>query len=73
MTKKQNQETERELTAVEIAERLGVSLRTAQRYLSSRPDIFPNARQAGPNYNSPYVTTEADVIAFEKKYPKINK
>ena len=64
---------ERELTAKEISERIGVPLRTVQRWLSSRPDIFPNARQTRPSPKAPFVTKELDVIAYEDKYSEINK
>lgn len=68
----QNQAQQIELGAKEISERLGLNLRTVQRWLRDRRDIFPNARQTGPNWNSPLVTLESDVIAYEQKYLRKN-
>lgn len=63
---------ERELDAREISERLGISLRTAKRWLVHRRDIFPNSRSTGPNWNSKWVTLESDVVAYEQKYLRRN-
>jgi hypothetical protein len=61
-------EAEKYLTAPGIADRLEKPLRTVQRWLSKRPDIFPNAYQACPNWNSPYLAPESDVVQYEEKY-----